>query len=118
MVINESGKIPRKKVVVSPRKYEVIKSFKKPLKLTQQNYVETNTSSSIRTGVNKIPSPKAIKKTEITKTNTGEKKVLKLLKLKVQELEMKEMEIKSPLPQPLQPLKLKQDQEGINQKQI
>ena len=29
------------------------------------------------------------------------KKVLKLLKLKVQELEMKEMEIKSPLQQPL-----------------
>ena len=34
IVINESGKIPRKKVVVSQRKYEVIKSFKKPLNLT------------------------------------------------------------------------------------
>ena len=80
--INESGKIPRKKVVVSPRKYEVIKSIKKPLKLTYENYVETNTSSSIRTGVNKIPLPTTIKKTEITKTNTGEQKGTKITETK------------------------------------
>ena len=69
-------------MVVSPRKYEVIKSIKKPLKLTYENYVETNTSSSIRTGVNKIPSPTAIKKTEITKTNTGEQKGTKITETK------------------------------------
>ena len=68
-IINESGKIVKKQVVVSPRKNEVIKSFKKPLKLTYENYVETNTSS-IQTGINKIPLPK---KTEITKTTTNEK---------------------------------------------
>ena len=60
--INESGKIPKKQVVVSPRKYEVIKSIKKPLKFTYENYVETNTSN-IQTGINKIPLPSG-KKTE------------------------------------------------------
>jgi hypothetical protein len=68
-IINESGKIVKKQREVSPRKNEVIRSFKKPLKLTYENYVETNTSS-IDTGIRKIPVPK---KNEILKTITNEK---------------------------------------------
>ena len=40
--INESGKIVKKQVVVSPRKNEVIKSAKKPFKLTYTNFLENN----------------------------------------------------------------------------
>ena len=66
-VINESGKIPKKKVQVSPRKNEVIKSVKKPLKLTYENYVETNTSSTTtnKKDINKIPVPPTRKKMEV-----------------------------------------------------
>lgn len=46
-IINESGKIQIKERAVSPRRNEVIKSFKKPFKLTYENYVETNSSTSI-----------------------------------------------------------------------
>lgn len=73
IVINESGKIPKKTPVVSPRKNEVIRTFKKPFQLNYENYVETNTSS-IQTGVKKIPIPVS-KKTETTssriKTEAG-----------------------------------------------
>ena len=81
IVINESGKIPKKQVLVSPRKYEVIKSIKKPLKLTYENYVETNTTAT-RSGINKIPLPATVKKTEITKKISGEQKVSKTTETK------------------------------------
>ena len=74
-VINESGKIQKKQVVVSPRKNEIIKSFKKPFKLTYENYVESN--SSMNTGVNRIPLPatsKNIKANLKAKANAGEQK--------------------------------------------
>lgn len=69
-VINVSGKIQKKQVQVSPRKNEIIKSVKKPLALTYENYVETNTSSitTIKKGAEKIPIPSTSKKIEI-KTN-------------------------------------------------
>ena len=70
IVINESSKIPKKQVQVSPRKNEIIKSVKKPLKFTYENYVETNTTSTttLKKGVNKIPLPTTSKKMEV-KTN-------------------------------------------------
>lgn len=70
IVINESSKIPKKQVQVSPRKNEIIKSVKKPLKFTYENYVETNTTSTttLKKGVNKIPLPSTSKKMEV-KTN-------------------------------------------------
>ena len=74
-VINESGKIQKKQVVVSPRKNEIIKSFKKPFKLTYENYVESN--SSMNTGINRIPLPatsKNIKANLKAKANAGEQK--------------------------------------------
>ena len=74
-VINESGKIQKKQVVVSPRKNEIIKSFRKPFKLTYENYVESN--SSMNTGINKIPLPttsKNIKANLKAKANAGEQK--------------------------------------------
>ena len=43
-VIDESGKKPKKKPVVSPRKNEIIKTIKKPFKFTYENYTETNNS--------------------------------------------------------------------------
>ena len=55
-VIDESGKKPKKKPVVSPRKNEVIKSIKKPFKFTYENYTETNTNS-FNSGIKKIPLP-------------------------------------------------------------
>ena len=45
-VINESGKIIKKQVEVSPRKNEIIKSAKKPFKLTYTNFLENKNSSS------------------------------------------------------------------------
>ena len=72
-IINESGKIQIKLRAVSPRRNEVIKSFKKPLKLTYENYVETNTSTSLKSGIKQIPLPASVKKTEITKVNIGDK---------------------------------------------
>jgi hypothetical protein len=74
-VINESGKIQKKQVVISPRKNEIIKSFRKPFKLTYENYVESN--SSMNTGINKIPLPttsKNIKANLKSKANIGEQK--------------------------------------------
>jgi hypothetical protein len=74
-VINESGKIQKKQVVVSPRKNEIIKSFKKPFKLTYENYVESN--NSMNTGINKIPLPttsKNIKANLKARANAGEQK--------------------------------------------
>ena len=50
-IINESGKIQITQRAVSPRKNEIIKSFKKPLKLTYENYVETNTTTSLKSGI-------------------------------------------------------------------
>ena len=49
--INESGKIVKKQAVVSPRKNEVIKSAKKPFKLTYTNFLENN--KPINTKLNK-----------------------------------------------------------------
>jgi len=72
-IINESGKIQIKRRAVSPRRNEIIKSFKKPLKLTYENYVETNTSTSLKSGIKQIPLPASVKKTEITKINIGDK---------------------------------------------
>ena len=72
-IINESGKIQIKRRAVSPRRNEIIKSFKKPLKLTYENYVETNTSTSLKSGIKQIPLPASVKKTEITKVNIGDK---------------------------------------------
>ena len=75
IVINESGKKPKKTVTVSPRKNEIIKSFKKPFKLTYENYVESNTS--MNTGINKIPLPttsKNIKANLKARANAGEQK--------------------------------------------
>ena len=43
--INESGKIPKKQVVVSMRKNEIIKSAKKPFKLNYKNFLKSSTSS-------------------------------------------------------------------------
>jgi hypothetical protein len=40
--INESGKIVKKQVMVSPRKNEIIKSEKKPFKLTYINFLDNN----------------------------------------------------------------------------
>lgn len=76
IVINESGKIPKKTVTVSPRKNEIIKTIKKPYKLTYENYVETNTTTTLKSGVKKIPLPTS-KKFEISKTekfNVDDKK--------------------------------------------
>ena len=77
IVINESGKIPKKTVTVSPRKNEIIKTIKKPYKLTYENYVETNTTTTLKSGVKKIPLPTTSKKFEISKTekfNVDDKK--------------------------------------------
>ena len=77
IVINESGKIPKKTVTVSPRKNEIIKTIKKPYKLTYENYVETNTTTTLKSGVKKIPLPTSSKKFEISKTekfNVDDKK--------------------------------------------
>ena len=43
--INESSKVQKKQVMVSPRKNEIIKSAKKPFKLNYENYVSENTSN-------------------------------------------------------------------------
>ena len=79
IVINESGKIPKKQVQVSPRKNEVIRSVKKPLKLTYENYVETNTTNSINTkkGINKIPLPSTSKKMELKTSSRDSEQKLK-----------------------------------------
>ena len=77
IVINESGKKPKKTVTVSPRKNEIIKTIKKPYKLTYENYVETNTTTTLKSGVKKIPLPTSSKKFEISKTekfNVDDKK--------------------------------------------
>ena len=77
IVIKESGKIPKKTVTVSPRKNEIIKTIKKPYKLTYENYVETNTTTTLKSGVKKIPLPTTSKKFEISKTekfNVDDKK--------------------------------------------
>ena len=77
IVINESGKIPKKTVTVSPRKNEIIKTIKKPYKLTYENYVETNTTTTLKSGIKKIPLPTTSKKFEISKTekfNVDDKK--------------------------------------------
>ena len=81
-IINESGKIQIKQRAVSPRKNEIIKSFKKPLKLTYENYVETNTSTSLKSGIKQIPLPPSVKKTEITKVNTGDRSASKTTETK------------------------------------
>ena len=72
-VIDESGKKPKKKPVVSPRKNEVIKTIKKPFKFTYENYTETNTNS-FNSGVKKIPLPANAKNLK-GKANAGELKV-------------------------------------------
>ena len=72
-IINESGKIQITQRAVSPRKNEIIKSYKKPLKLIYENYVETNTTTSLKSGIKQIPLPPSIKKTEIAKVNTGDR---------------------------------------------
>ena len=54
--INESGKIPKKQVVVSMRKNEIIKSAKKPFKLNYKNFLKSSTSSSDK---NEVISKKA-----------------------------------------------------------
>ena len=41
-VIDETGKIPKKEVVVSPRKISIIKTERKPLKMSIENYNNTN----------------------------------------------------------------------------
>lgn len=77
IVINESGKKPKKTVTVSPRKNEIIKTIKKPYKLTYENYVETNTTTTLKSGIKKIPLPTTSKKFEISKTekfNVDDKK--------------------------------------------
>ena len=43
--INESSKVQKKQVMVSPRKNEIIKSAKKPFKLNYENYASENTSN-------------------------------------------------------------------------
>lgn len=70
-VIDESGKKPKKKPVVSPRKNEVIKTIKKPFKFTYENYTETN--NSFNAGVKKIPLPTTSKSIK-DKINAGELK--------------------------------------------
>jgi hypothetical protein len=45
-VINDTGKIIKKQVEVSPRKNEIIKSAKKPFKLTYTNFLENKNSTS------------------------------------------------------------------------
>ena len=70
-VIDESGKKPKKKPVVSPRKNEVIKTIKKPFKFTYENYTETN--NSFNAGVKKIPLP-TTSKSITKKNNSGELK--------------------------------------------
>ena len=70
-VIDESGKKPKKKPVVSPRKNEVIKTIKKPFKFTYENYTETN--NSFNAGVRKIPLPTTSKSIK-GKINSGELK--------------------------------------------
>ena len=70
-VIDESGKKPKKKPVVSPRKNEIIKTIKKPFKFTYENYTETNTS--VNAGIKKIPLPTTSKNIK-EKVNAGELK--------------------------------------------
>ena len=54
--IDETGKIPKKEVVVSPRKISIIKTERKPLKMSIENY---NSSSSSK-GMKIIPIPNKI----------------------------------------------------------
>ena len=70
--INESGKIPKKQVIVSIRKNEVIKSAKKPFKLNYRNFLKSSTSSPEK---NEVISKKAEIKSNLKNkmNNVGEK---------------------------------------------
>ena len=84
-VIDESGKKPKKKPVVSPRKNEVIKTIKKPFKFTYENYTETN--NSFNAGVKKIPLPTTSKSIK-GKINSGELKSSRTNETKTSRIKM------------------------------
>ena len=84
-VIDESGKKPKKKPVVSPRKNEIIKTIKKPFKFTYENYTETN--NSFNAGVKKIPLPTTSKSIK-GKINSGELKSSRTNETKTSRIKM------------------------------
>ena len=67
-VINESGKIVKKQVEVSPRKIEIIKSAKKPFKLTYTNFLENQNSTS-NFNTNQIINKKTEEKINLNSNN-------------------------------------------------
>ena len=91
--IDQTGKSPKKQVVVSPRKNNVIKTERKPLKMTYQNYISenpnTNTNNNNNTtttkGLRVIPIPKKEEKISNNRlrskvdNTTTQSKLLKLL---------------------------------------
>ena len=84
-VIDESGKKPKKKPVVSPRKNEIIKTIKKPFKFTYENYTET--INSFNAGVKKIPLPTTSKSIK-GKINSGELKSSRTNETKTSRIKM------------------------------